>query len=122
MMKSDESTDWALKKSKSAEVGASVPATSVNANSTYSRAHVSVQPSPSMALPSSHCSPAAEFQTPSPHTGTVQSESQLAELPAVSQDSPAVGFSLPSPHVALVQSSLHIADSAPSSHASPGLV
>src|SRR5438034_628169 len=60
---------------------------------------VELQPSPLVVLPSSHCSPAAALVWPSPHTGSVQSESQLpVSTPEESQASP--GSTLPSPQCA----------------------
>src|ERR1043165_1894559 len=52
------------------------------------------QASPFVVLPSSHGS-ADALNTPSPHAGAVQSESQLAELPPVSQASLASTMLLP---------------------------
>src|SRR5687767_11483445 len=73
-----------------------------------------------MTLPSSHSSPATGFLMPSPHTGSVQSASHVADSPAVSHCSPAAGFKKPSPHTDNVQSAaLHVAVLTTVSHFSP---
>lgn len=63
--------------------------------------HVDEQQSPLNVLLSSHTSPATALRTPSPHTRTVQSISQVAvgsdPAGAGSQDSP--GFTMPFPHM-----------------------
>src|SRR5690606_16237867 len=68
-----------------------------------------LQPSTSFVLPSSHCSPAAELVIPSPQTGAVQSASQVALWPAVSQVSPAAVLVIPSPQIGAVQSASQVA-------------
>src|ERR1043165_8215999 len=75
------------------------------------------QASPFVVLPSSHGS-AEALNTPSPHAGAVQSESQLAELPPVSHASLASTMLLP--HVGSVQSFSQVSPFVwlPSSHGS----
>src|SRR5690606_38068106 len=80
---------------------------------------VLLQKSSSMLLASSHSSPAAAFRTPSPHSASVQSASQFALCPLVSQASPAALLTTPSPHSAGVQSASQVAEAPASSHASP---
>ena len=69
----------------------------------YSDWQVELQPSPSVVLPSSHCSPAAALVWPSPQTTGVQSESQEAVSTPPSSQSSWPDQTKPSPQYAVVQ-------------------